>query len=440
MEGGKSIDVFSGCGGLSLGLIQSGFNVIGAVEWDSSASRSYQHNVGGHVFVRDITNFSPEEMERKLVERGSFSMNERLALISGGPPCPGFSLIGRSKISSLIASGEWEGSDARHSFIDDERNKLFREFVKYVEHFRPRFFLMENVSGMTSYMREGGGSIVDIIESEFRTLGYEVKSSVLSASDYGVPQERKRIIFIGWCEGEREPVWPKAVGVKLSAWDAILDLPKVDEDTGLSEEPVLADIEGLSLGSFQREYLEGVRGDPVPTGLISKGLSLHHTRPVNPRDRGIFPLLKSGEGGEARVLYKDLDPSEIVFPKPWRWVKSRSVVSNGKKGRARREYKWYDSSKFGDKMRRMRGDSPAHTIVAHLAKDGYMFIHPYENRSITVREAARFQSFPDSFDFSAGGANSITSQFRQVGNAVPPVLAKVLGRSIVVAMAESGTY
>ena len=104
-------------------------------------------------------------------------------------------------------------------------------------------------------------------------------------------------------------------------------------------------------------------------------------------------------------------------------------------GRQKRT-KWifYDQSKFGDKMRRIRGDEPAPTMVAHLAKDGYMFVHPDEHRTISVREAARFQSFPDCFDFSAGGVNSISDQFRQIGNAVPPLLSEALGKELIKAL------
>ena len=103
-------------------------------------------------------------------------------------------------------------------------------------------------------------------------------------------------------------------------------------------------------------------------------------------------------------------------------------------GRRDSRWGWYDPSKFGDKMRRIRWDRPSPTIVAHLAKDGYMFIHPDEDRTITVREAARFQSFPDSYDFSAGKKNSVSSQFRQVGNAVPPLMAMALGEQIMSAL------
>jgi len=434
------IDLFAGPGGLSLGLIEAGFEIVGAVEWDHHAGRTYRHNIGDHVYVRDLRGFGPVEMDRGLKREGVIRSKREIDLISGGPPCPGFSLIGRSKISNLIHTGQWEGSDSRHRFIDDERNELFREFLKYVGHFKPRYFLMENVSGMTSYNSGEDSPIVDVIESEFRDLGYEVKSEVLVASDYGVPQDRKRIIFLGWRKGECEPEFPVGSDRRITAAEAIQDLPPVDPSTGRSTSEKLRRMADIPRrGSPGYSFLQRARGAPTPLSKSTSGrrVTLHHTRKVNPRDVGIFPLIESGEFGE-RVLYKDVYPErldQVILPDGFEHSTLDGdpvVVSTGSGDDS--SWKWYDPTKFGDKMRRIRGDRPAPTIVAHLAKDGYMFIHPYENRTITVREAARFQSFPDSFDLSAGGANPISSQFRQVGNAVPPVLAEALGECLISAL------
>ena len=153
-------------------------------------------------------------------------------------------------------------------------------------------------------------------------------------------------------------------------------------------------------------------------------------------------MLESGED-EPRVLYRDIFPlrlDEVAEALPSGY--SSSVDEDGKHWvsgppwghRNDSKWGWYDPSKFGDKMRRIRGDLPAPTVVAHLAKDGYMFVHPDENRTITVREAARFQSFPDSFDFSADGENPMSSQFHQVGNAVPPLMALAIGAVVIRAL------
>jgi DNA (cytosine-5)-methyltransferase 1 len=162
---------------------------------------------------------------------------------------------------------------------------------------------------------------------------------------------------------------------------------------------------------------------PTKHSAKNDSISQHRMRPVNPRDVGIFPCIKSGEFGK-KVIFADLDPSTISFPSPWKWNKSRGVVYNRPE---KKEYKWYDPGPFADKMRRIRGDKPSPTILAHLTHDGYMFIHPHLDRTITVREAARLQSFPDSFDFSAGGKVPWSKQFRQVGNAVPPLLGMAIG-------------
>ena len=171
------------------------------MEWDKAASKSYAYNLGNHVYQHDIRNFSAQKMEDILVQKGSIRSKKEIQLICGGPPCPAFSLMGRSKISNLIKSGKWDGSDHRHAFIDDPRVKLFLNFIGYVDHFKPRFFIMENVSGMNSFKDESEGNvrpIVDVIKSEFDNIGYSVKSSTLNASNYGVPQNRRRVIFLGW--------------------------------------------------------------------------------------------------------------------------------------------------------------------------------------------------------------------------------------------------
>ena len=429
----KAIDLFAGAGGLSLGLAMSGIDVVGAVEYDAAACTTYRHNHGNHVVHADITSFGPWKMERRLKASGAIQRRGEVDLVAGGPPCPGFSLIGRSKISNLIKTGAWEGTDHRHAFIDDPRNRLFLEFVAYVRHFKPTYLIMENVQGMTSYQKSGGASIIDVIRLEFEALGYTIDVDVLDAADYGVPQHRKRVIFLGTRRKKqnlaRLPLPNK--DNKISAHDAICDLPPVDASIGKAKV-------GARLREVKHPYLDLMRTAMKAPERRRQALKLHATRAVNPRDVAMFPLLHSGEGGGVRVLYRDLVPERLedigaALPAGYSLIEEdgKSFVVGPKwRGRTGR-WGFYDPSKFGDKMRRIRGDRPAPTMVAHLAKDGYMFIHPSEHRTITVREAARFQSFPDRFDFSAGGKVAMSSQFRQIGNAVPPLLAKCLGQSIV---------
>ncbi len=426
-----------------MGLIESGFDVIAAIEFDEAAGKTYRHNIGEHTLQRDITGLDPVDFRSYLEEHCLLGKGESPALIAGGPPCPGFSLIGRSKISDLIKKGEYGDSvEYRHRFIDDPRNELFREFVKYVDEFQPHYFLMENVSGMTSYNIDND-AIVDVIQKSF--TGYKVEWNILRACDFGVPQDRRRIIFLGHREGLVKPIFPVPThrGTERDVADAILDLslagPTVDGVVRLPADPQSSGVRGYEFRSEMRQW--EVRGRKSVTGRKT----CHWTREPNERDEVLFQFIQSGArvGSRGNVMIPDSYPRQIygdIFPSKWKsdllpafekaglstWKYRRCFVQSP----AGKKWVMYEQKGFKDKMRRIRWNRPAPTIVAHLAKDGYMFIHPWKDRTITVREAARFQSFPDSFEFKG----SMAAQFRQVGNAVPPLLAKALGKSIIDAL------
>ena len=222
----KAIDLFAGPGGLSLGLEMAGFEVIGAIELDKAAGDTYRRNFDHPSKQRDITTYQPKEFRDYLEEVGQLQEDESIDLVAGGPPCPGFSLIGRSKIADLIKKGEYgDSKEFRHRFIDDPRNELFREFVKYVDEFQPSYFVMENVSGMTSYQIDDD-PIVDVIKGSFD--GYEVRYKILNSSNFGVPQDRKRIIFLGNKTGLPEAKWPEHSDAEIkTAGEAIADLSDV---------------------------------------------------------------------------------------------------------------------------------------------------------------------------------------------------------------------
>ena len=439
--GPKAIDLFAGAGGLSLGLSLSGIEVVGAVEWDKHAVESYRYNIGDHIYCEDINEFTPDKLHNELSKRNSIKSKKEIEIICGGPPCPGFSLIGRSKISNLIKTGQWEGSDYRHKFIDDKRNKLFLEFVRYVAYFDPKLFVMENVAGMESFQSSGGAPIIDIICKEFEAIGYKVKVKVLNSASFGAPQSRKRILFFG-TRMKKQFLHPNGYNWKLNIEDAFCDLPQVNTLNGISMSDQLKLMSKIS-GKRRKKLLSWFRlqKTPIIRKRNSRTCSLHKTRKVNPRDQAIFPLLSSGQFS-ARVLYKHVFPDMLkqvkkLLPKGYKMLpKSKGNIIASKDPEKKQTWKWYDPSKFGDKMRRMRLDEPGPTVVAHLAKDGYMFVHPTENRTITVREAARMQSFPDSFDFSAGDTVAFTHQMRQVGNAVPPLLGIAIGESILTYLKE----
>ena len=452
----KAIDLFAGPGGLSLGLIKAGFDIIAAVEMDADAGETYRHNIGNHTEIQDITSFKPKTLRKTLEYKEVLSPGERISLVAGGPPCPGFSLIGRSKISNLIKKeneGEDEGKkrEWRHRFIDDPRNHLFEEFVKYVREFKPDYFIMENVSGMSSY-RIDEDPIVEIIKKKFN--GYIVNEKILCASNFGVPQERKRIIFMG----HRKDVLPCKFPIPrpekpLNAMAAIHDLSQVEPnklDNGKVKVPASNNRGGKLYRRLMRDWrVPNPLRVPKTTDFFQTS---HWTRSVNARDEVLFPLIKSGSGkfppfgsgGNVKIQESNRTIYGDLYPKMWNSLLKPLFEAHGfktelNKGRhyvskpnTNKKWVMYKSKAggFQDKMRRIRWDKPSPTIVAHLAKDGYMFIHPWLDRTITVREAARFQSFPDQFEFQG----PMASQFRQVGNAVPPLLAEALGRAILSAL------
>jgi len=389
------IDLFCAPGGLSLGFEMAGFRTVAGVDRDKDGMKTYAANFShAKAITADVTRLESDELMKIAgIKRGEID------LIIGGPPCQGFSNIGRVKIASLVREGTWKLSTARPRFIDDPRNVLYKEFVRIVRDLRPKFFVMENVPGMRSYRN---GEIVNEILGDFGKIGYRAQAKVLNAVNYGVPQRRKRIFFIGTRLEEEEIPWPKPQNYDpeateptldyflgsnsgagpdppITVWDAIGDLPDpVPGKTGLADLPLEYDRDAFS------EYQEWAREG-------SEMVHNHITRQHNERDIRVFGMMKEG------TWWKDL-PDDI-----------------------KRLYGYRDDI-FHDKMKRLCRKEPSWTVVAHLYKDGYMYIHPVRPRSITVREAARLQSFPDTFIFRG----SRTAQFKQVGNAVPPLMAKAV--------------
>lgn len=371
----KVLDLFSGCGGLSEGFMQAGFNVAVSVEIDEKACETQRRNhPHAKIIQADLTELSPQQLSKET------GINE-FDVIIGGPPCQGFSLIG-TRLGTSKNLGE---------FGEDPRNKLYKEFIKYVRHFQPKMFLMENVPGLYSMQN---GAIKENIEQDFsfddpegKFMGYNVKSQIVKAVKFGVPQNRERVIFFGIRKNiDFEFDYPQAAFDETEFFtvrDAIGDLPKLDIKDGQHEVPY---------DTTYNKYLELLNKNAVNlkrnNGYTDGNLYNHISRFQNERDRGIFKILKPFQ------KLKDLDP-ELV---PIR-------LRNG----------------FADFYRKLDYDKPSPTIIAHLYKDGLAFIHPdgTQARSISVREAARLQSFPDNFVF----VGTQSSMYKQIGNAVPPLLA-----------------
>jgi len=444
------IDLFSGCGGLSLGLKSSQygsskFKFVASIDNDPKAVQSYIYNIpdanDNNVFCEDLVKFGPEKLSKRIGFKN-------VDVIVGGPPCPGFSVLGRSKIMGLVRKGKWNLSEERHAFIDDPRNKLFHEFVKYVDYFQPEIFLFENVKGLGSHKKRESGTVrdmIDVIKNEFALIGYETKSQVINSANYGVPQARERYFLVG-TKNKNEFEYPiqthyansdqkggngqDGMFNHISSMQAIIDLPRfvgfVEEENLIKEDyeyqieevdkvyrkKYSNDVITLNTKSFleMKSFLKIMRTNDVLKTKVAnlEKVSCHIPRKINELgDREIFPLIKNER--DYKFQYGDLQKNH------------KHLMRLG------------DGKSFSDKIRRIPWWKPSWRVVAHLALDGYLFLHPDtdQNRSITAREAARFQSFPDSFDFSANGIIAKTHQYRHIGNAVPPLVAKSFGIEIL---------
>ncbi|RKO68213.1 DNA cytosine methyltransferase [Desulfofundulus salinus] len=463
----RVLDLFSGCGGLSLGFHSAGFQIIGNVEIDPLAARTYARNFhasGGkeqqelHARPRDITCLEPEDCLRELYP------NEEPALlvdvIVGGPPCQAFARIGRAKLREVAGHP--------HAFKMDPRATLYLRFLHYVRILQPVAILMENVPDILNY---AGRNIPQEICNILEKLGYVCSYTLLNAVHYGVPQMRERMFLIGLArELDVEPEFPSA-----THW---IDLPAGYEMTrralkqvargnnyveppagnfclknavtvreAIGDLPVItAHLEGkLGLGPKPltvympypdnvdvSEYARLMRNWP---GFESSGGIYDHVIRYLPRDYPIFKRMKPGEEypeAYCRAL-------EIFKEKLEQLRRAGEVIEEGSE-----RYRWlmattvppYDPEKFPNKWRKLEPDMPARTLTAHISKDTYSHIHydSMQARTISVREAARLQSFPDGFRFEG----TMNPAFRQIGNAVPPLLAKAIAGTILACLQKSG--
>jgi DNA (cytosine-5)-methyltransferase 1 len=361
-------DVFSGAGGLSLGLQAAGYRVVLAVDQDPEAIETHRHHFGGLALDWNLGDPDRVAEVAKLVEAA------HVELLAGGPPCQPFSRAGRSKIRHRVRNG----------YLDpgDDRRDLWQSFLEIIKRAMPRAVVMENVPDM-ALDREMFilRTMVDALES----LGYAIEERVVDTSRYGVPQFRQRLILVGLRDGLGF-TWPDEIPDKVSVWNAIGDLPAVE---GGWRPPGGA--EGWSeYNQPQTEFQRRMRQEMI--GVEAKKLYDHITRPVREDDERAFQLM------DATTLYSHLPP----------------------------EMKRYRDDIFDDKYKRLDENGLSRTITAHIAKDGYWYIHPRQNRTLTVREAARLQTFPDWYRF----AGPPSAAFRQIGNAVPPILGEHLGEAV----------
>jgi DNA (cytosine-5)-methyltransferase 1 len=357
-----AVDLFSGAGGLSLGLQEAGLNVIAAADNDPIALETHTANIGGLTCQLDLSD--PQRFVDFLRMRGV----TRVDLVAGGPPCQPFSRAGASKIRNLVRSGVRSEND--------DRVALWRSFMSVVEALRPRAVLLENVPDMARW--NDGAILIAILES-LRRLGYLADARVLKAWEFGVPQHRARLFVIGT---SRQFQWPRQ-RPRVSLREAIGDLPAIapgHRAMSLAYRPAQVP------SRFQRAARRRL---PVASADIVHD---HCCRDVRADDAEAFAMLRPGQ------TYREL---------PERLRRYRVDI-------------------FDDKYKRLVWDDLSRSITAHIAKDGYWYIHPEQDRTLSIREAARIQTFPDVFRFA--GHPSV--QFRQIGNAVPPALARSVGRRV----------
>ena len=344
----KVIDLFAGVGGLSLGFEKAGFDVVLANEYDSSIATAYQYNhKDTKMIVGDITSIDLNETFGKYVGK--------IDVIIGGPPCQGFSQKGQRKT------------------INDERNFLFKYYVKVVDLVKPTYFVMENVPNLLT--AEKGYFRKELVEL-FDTIGYKLNMGVLNASDYGVPQNRRRAVIIGKYK-KNAPNLPVALHKVVTIWDAISDLAFLNSGEGTEEQEYRF--------PPQSDYERELRGK---CNILHNHVATRHSAIALKR----LAMIPPNAGRE--VLPED-QLTKSIYSGTWT---------------------------------RMRKDEISVTITTRFdTPSSGKFTHPYLNRAITVREAARIQSFPDDFVFIGNKG----SQMKQVGNAVPPLLAKAIALTIM---------
>lgn len=342
----KVADLFAGVGGLSQGFIKAGCSIEFAVEFDSAIAEAYQKNhPKTTVYNKDISTLDTSLLKQK---------HPQVDIIIGGPPCQGFSQKGK-RLS-----------------LGDPRNYLFHHFVRFVRDFNPTYFVIENVPNI---LTTGNGYFKDEIIKEFEELGYSVNCGVLSASDFGVPQDRRRAVFIGR-KGGQPIALPKPNGKSTTIKEAIYDLPFIESGEGEEVSQYLV--------PPSSEYQKELRGT---CNILYNHVSTKHSKIALER----LSLIPKGCGKE-------------VLPQEHR---TKSIYSGT----------WC----------RLLEDGIAATITTRFdTPSSGRFTHPILNRCLTVREAARIQSFPDNFRFFGNKM----SQMKQVGNAVPPLLAYAIALQI----------
>ena len=406
-----TIDIFAGGGGLSEGFCRAGFDIINHVEQDRHAAetlktrimffllkerglkKEYYNYLYGRIHRKDLiskynlgnlidNNVIQQEISKRtindIIQRVNLSMKMRslknIDVLIGGPPCQAYSLVGRARDP--------------YKMEHDKRNYLYKYYVEFLKELNPEIFIFENVPGILS---AGNGKLFDDIQKYMDNVGYEINYRILNSADFMVLQNRKRVILIGWKKGNNfgYPSFER-IEHNYRVEYVLDDMPtlKAGEGNEAARDYKINDI---------NDYLRKTRIRTKSDKVINHVARSHRKVDLEIYKYAINKYLK----GE-RLKYTDL-PEKLQFHKNRKSFLDRFKVLD-------------------------QNASASHTVVAHIAKDGHYYIHPDINqlRSLTVREVARLQSFPDNYKFEG----SRTAQFIQVGNAVPPLMAEIIARKV----------
>lgn len=394
----KTIDLFAGCGGLTEGFAQTGlYETQACVEWESAQCQNLTKRLLEKWKVEDakqrvirfdiqrtdelLKGFSDPEYGESVGLDALVSGN--LDLVIGGPPCQAYSIAGRIR--------------DENGMKNDYRNYLFESYLKVVEHFQPKAFVFENVPGLLSAKPEDT-PIVDLIQKQFSDAGYvilsDLRKAVVDVAEFGVAQKRKRVMILGL---SRKEYGENAEALLDKFYQQVL--PSYKEGHAITLRDAIGDLPGL----YPTEEVTMIDGRKTAHSLADSPIKNHISRFQNARDIQLFAMLaKDIESGEEKYLSID----------------ARKDLYTQYTGKTSNIHKYNV----------LRWDEPSTTIPAHLCKDGLRHIHPdsKQARTITVREAARIQSFPDDYEF----IGAMTDQFRMIGNAVPPEFARRLALAI----------
>lgn len=413
----RYLDLFAGAGGLSEGFIMSQFQPVAHIEMDKAACftlktrnayhwlvknnkleiyRDYlNHKISRDEFYQQIPRdvldsvmqytMSEDNLPEIFEEVDKKLGNNHLDLIIGGPPCQAYSLAGRAR-------------DTRH-MVGDPRNYLYRIYACFLKKYQPEYFVFENVLGLLSAKELDGSKYFDLMRETFKECGYVTEAKLLDARKYGVLQNRKRLILIGR-RGSEEGFYPEIKEMPIDSYTVqgvLFDLPSIHAGGGTP-----MPVETAHCPEDAYLFKSGIKSyDKEP-------VTLHWARPNNPQDLAIYKMsVEKWNENHTRLMYTDI-PENM------------------------RTHKNINS--FLDRFKVVAADlSYSQTVVAHLSKDGHYYIHPdiKQNRSITPREAARLQTFPDNYYFeSVSGNPSRTYAYKQIGNAVPVLLAHKIADAI----------